>query len=195
MSTLYKKTKLNDDAQVMLDGYKGHEDVPENVTHIRFHPSAVKVEMNGFSNCNDLIEVVLNDGLREIGNSAFRDCKALQEITVPFTVTQISTYAFHDCSNLREVVLNDGVREIGNYAFNKCHSLRSINIPSTVTEIGKGAFSYCTNLREVVLNEGLQKIDNSAFYLLSSCLFFTKNEHIMYLSSNYLSSVLDTLYR
>lgn len=70
-----KKTKLNDDApsQVMLDDCKGtHKEVPENVTHVRFHPNVVNVENNAFYWCKCLIEVVLNNGLREIGESAFQ---------------------------------------------------------------------------------------------------------------------------
>ena len=55
-----KKTKLNDNtpSKVMLDGYKGHEDVPENVTHVRFHPSVVDFDSHAFYNCERLIEVV-----------------------------------------------------------------------------------------------------------------------------------------
>lgn len=43
------------------------EDVPENVAHVRFHPSVVDVDNEAFYNCGKLIEVVLNVGLREIG--------------------------------------------------------------------------------------------------------------------------------
>ena len=67
-STHHTKSKLNDDTpQVMLDGYIGQEKVPKNVTHVRFHPSVVDVDRETFEECYELKEVVLNDGLREIG--------------------------------------------------------------------------------------------------------------------------------
>ena len=48
----------HDTPEVMLDGYKGHEDVPNNVTHVRFHPSVVTFRNQAFYNCSWLREVV-----------------------------------------------------------------------------------------------------------------------------------------
>ena len=74
----------------------------------------------------------MNDGLRKIGEGAFRLCDiALESITLPSTVIKIGNEAFHSCRNLREVTLNDGLQKIGRCTF---------------------AFSGCSNLREVKLN-------------------------------------------
>ena len=162
MSSLRKKTKLNDTPQVLLDGYKGHEDVPKNVTHVRFHPSVVEVDDDAFEDRKQLIEVILNDGLKEIGDYAFNGC-ALQSINIPSTVTNIGMNSFSSCTGLRKVVLNDGLIEIGTDAFTSCKTLESITIPSTVLEIGSEAFVQCENMREVELNEGLQTIGDRAF--------------------------------
>jgi len=161
-----KKSKLNDNApspQVILDGYIGHEDVPDNVTHVRFHPSVVDLDEDAFYHCEHLREVISNNGLREIGKSAFHHCNKLQNIDIPSTVTKIGNYAFHGCSSLTEFVLNEGLREIGSRAFTNCSLLQSITIPSTVTEIGTGAFSCCNSLREIVFSDGLKKIRDGVF--------------------------------
>ena len=90
-----KKSKLNDDtSQVMFDGYKGYEDVPENVTHVRFHTSVLWVNDQAFEGRKQLREVVLNDGLREIGKSGFEGCNSLQSINIPSTVTKIDMLHF-----------------------------------------------------------------------------------------------------
>lgn len=38
----------------MIDEYKGHEDVPKNVTHVRFHPSVVEVDNDAFEDREQL---------------------------------------------------------------------------------------------------------------------------------------------
>ena len=154
----------HDTPEVMLDGYKGHEDVPNNVTHVRFHPSVVTFRNQAFYNCSWLREVILNDGLIEIGDCAFYGCESLESITIPSTVEEIDQQAFISCNSLREVVLSDGLKKIGQFAFQSCTSLQSIAIPSSVTEIEKYAFINCNSLKEVVVSEGLlKKIRSSVF--------------------------------
>ena len=154
-------------SKVIMFEYKG-EDVPQKVTHVRLNPSVVEIDNEAFHRRDKLREVVLNDGLREIGAHAFNGCKELQEINIPSTVIKIDEYAFCSCKSLVEVVLNDGLTEIDSYAFTGCSSLQSITIPSTVTNIGLNAFSNCTNLREVVLSDGLKKIGGGVFNDCSS---------------------------
>lgn len=46
-----------------------------------------------FASCESLKMLTLNEGLKEIGDSAFRDTK-INTITIPSTVTLIRKYAF-----------------------------------------------------------------------------------------------------
>jgi len=165
-----KKSKLNDDtpSQVMLDGYKGHEDVPQNVTHVRFHHSVIEFDNEAFAEHTKLREVVLNDGLRVIGKFAFHLCTTLQRIVIPSTVTMIGSNAFYGCSELKEVVLNEGLQTIGDTVFHNCKALQCIAIPSTVDGIGRFAFKECSSLRDVVLDDGLKEIRHSAFIRCAS---------------------------
>jgi len=144
--------------------YTGTGDrVPDNVTHVRIHPSVTKIDSFSFYNRRCLEEVVLNDGLREIGSNAFNNCTTLEYIsTLPSTVTKIDACAFRHCSKLTEIVLNDGLQKIGKEAFAHCSAMQSITIPS-IDEIGGYAFSGCKELREVVLNDGLKKIGEHSF--------------------------------
>ena len=137
--------------------------VPNNVTHVRIHPSVIEIENFSFHNKLRLKEVVLNEGLTVIGSNAFSYCDSLQSITFPSTLNKIGASAFINCNSLRETVLNEGLKKIENDIFQRCTSLHSITLPSTITEIGYYAFANCRSLEEVVLNEGLKKIGRSAF--------------------------------
>jgi len=127
-------------------------------------PSTVtKIDSWAFYWCKCLREVVLNEGLREIGGKAFCECTSIERITAPSTVIEIGEFAFMKCGRLRELVLSDGMKKIGLNVLVGCSSLENISIPSTVVEIGNYAFSGCSNLREAVIhNEGVQ-IGNGAF--------------------------------
>ena len=110
-----------------------------------------------------LREVVLNEGLLNIGNWSFDGCYNLECITFPSTLTEIGQHAFRGCRKLKRVDISEGSTKIGQYAFCMCTSLKSITLPSTLTDIGGGAFQNCSTLREVILHEGIQKIGMDTF--------------------------------
>jgi len=150
--------------------YKGNgQHVPKAVVSVVFHPSVVDIDNEVFCRCRSLRQVVLNDGLKRIGqeaftNGAFQDCDSLELISFPSTVTEIGYRAFYDCKSLKVVVLNEGLQKIGRNSFIGCATLESITIPSTVTRIDDYAFYRCSGLKKLVLNEGLKKIGGRAFY-------------------------------
>jgi hypothetical protein len=137
--------------------------VPKDVVCVQFDPRVVEVAEDAFVNCQNLKELILNDGLQKIGDDAFCGCTSLKCIRLPASITEIGDSAFYNCKNLKELILNDGLQKIGEYAFNNCTSLESITLPSSITEIGNDAFFNCKNLSELVLNDGLQKIGLGAF--------------------------------
>ena len=93
--------------------------------------------------------MVIPDGVTEIGNYAFSNCKSLTSITIPDSVTSIGYNAFSFCASLTSVTIGNGVTEIGDSAFYGCTSLTSVTIPDSVTKIRGVAFFDCTSLTEV----------------------------------------------
>ena len=130
----YTKYEYNDRIEYMGNG----QTVPKDATSVRFHPSVIVINNNAFNGCKSLKEVVLNNGLRKIGEYAFRDCIALQSINIPSTVTKIGYTAFHNCTSLVEVVLNEGIVSICERVFQGCTSLQCIAIPSTLKRLVLG---------------------------------------------------------
>lgn len=129
-----------------------------NLRSITLPSTFTEIAEGAFQKCEQLEDVVLNEGLKYIGKEAFCDCSNLRSITLPSTVTEVAKKAFEECEQLEDVVLNEGLDVIGGSAFHGCINLKSITLPSTVTKVGKGAFLDCMGLREVVINERLQNI-------------------------------------
>ena len=138
-------------------------------------------------NCNAIIETSTNkllvgckksiipEGVKTIGDVAFRGCSGLTSITIPESVTSIGNSAFYGCSKLTSVTLKsndivsasrtsstsmksifgtqvkeymiwDAVKGIGDYAFFGCTELNSVTIPDNITSFGDSAFGECNNV-------------------------------------------------
>ena len=104
---------------------------------------------NLYLNGELVTDLVIPDGVTEIGNYAFSNCKSLTSITIPDSVTSIGYNAFSFCASLTSVTIGNGVTEIGDSAFYGCTSLTSVTIPDSVTKIRGVAFFDCTSLTEV----------------------------------------------
>ena len=78
------------------------------------------------------------------------------------TTATLPDRAFKDCTALQEVTLPDGVQVIGEYAFVRCAALTTENLPQ-VTRIDEGAFLGCTSLKTLTL-DNVTAIGLDAFY-------------------------------
>ena len=108
-------------------------------------------------------DVVIPDGVTEIGHGAFYMCRDLHSVTIPKGVTSFGNEAFHFCENLSTVTIPEGVTSIGYAAFSNCSALTSITIPVGVLRIGHSAFYACSNLTRVTIPDSVMIIDNKAF--------------------------------
>ena len=144
------------------DGGVGVKEVP---AYLKLYGTKVTGYADGLPE-----NLVIPDGVTEIGYNAFEDCKSLASVTIPASVTEIGEDAFSRCTNLTSVKIPDSVTSIGQSAFYGCMSLASVEIPDGVTEIGKRAFSRCTNLTSVKIPDGVTEIGEDAFYLCTSLM-------------------------
>ena len=94
---------------------------------------------------NAIKAVIMEDGITNIGERAFKDCNNLTSTSIPNTVTKINAQAFYNCTSLLSVI-----------------------IPSNVTTIGDRAFYNCTNLVAIAnMSIRPQKINSNVFEGLS----------------------------
>ena len=88
--------------------------------------------------------VVIEEGVTSIGNTAFRGLSSLEELTVKGDVT-IGNYAFQGCASLETVTFMGNVTSVGNNAFRGCDGL------STIYYYGTTEPSYANALSSVTL--------------------------------------------
>ena len=144
------------------------------------------IDANGLDGRGEITEIVMPEGLKTIGNNAFRNVKKPETLTIPSTVTSIGTNAFQNweniteaaipegvtalsnntfsgCANLQKVTLPEGLQTMGTYVFQNCKKLKELQIPSSVTKIDGNAFNGCESLEALTLPEGLTTLGTSAF--------------------------------
>ena len=119
---------------------------------------------SAFRNCFSLTNITIPEGATTIGDSAFNGCRSLASINLPDSVTSIGGSAFYNCFSLTSINLPDSVTSIGGNAFYSCYSLTSINLPDSVTSIGGNAFLGCASLTSINLPDSVTSIGGNAFY-------------------------------
>lgn len=124
--------------------------------------------------------VTVPDGIRVIGDEAFKSNTSVVNVVLPDSVEEICYRAFYGCSNLQSVNLPETMTALGKQAFYNCKKLASFGledkglIPAGLTEIPEGCFYNCNALAgALVVPEGVTTICTQAFYGLQSITSLT----------------------
>ncbi|AKJ52510.1 leucine-rich repeat protein [Metamycoplasma hominis] len=145
----------------------------KEATKVTIPDSVKEIGKGAFSNCENLEEVSLNEGLEKIGDEAFSSTK-IESITIPGSIKEIGEGAL-SFWDIRSISINSNNKNFeieDNFFMDKNNKkilayldkeATKVTIPDSVKEICKGAFYGCKNLKEVILNEGLEKIGAEAF--------------------------------
>ncbi len=109
----------------------------------------------------DITEVKILEGVKNVGDYAFYECKTLSKVSLAESVEEIGNHSFRYCA-FSEIKLPSKLKKIGDSAF--CNSnIESIEIPESVDEVESYAFSYCSKLKEAKIfgNMNCQKYSYS----------------------------------
>ena len=66
-------------------------------------------------------------------------------------MTTIGDFAFSNCYALEEIDVPDSVKEIGIWAFESCINLKRFTVPAGITELSMSMFNRDNQLEEVIL--------------------------------------------
>lgn len=127
-----------------------------NLTNVTIANGVTKIGEKAFSGCSGITSIVIPDSVTVIGNDAFSGCP-LEEATIPtVAISKI------DKNNLKTVVIKGG-DSIDNRAFYGCRSITSLTIENGIASIGSEAFSYCNGLTSISIPDSVTSIGVSAF--------------------------------
>jgi len=135
-----------------------------------------KIQSYAFSDCTELENVEIPEGVVEIGIGVFQLCEKLEHLVIPSSVAKIEGNMTPLCGSLEEIIVNEGndyyVSQDG-ILFDKdmkClisvpsgKQIQEYRIPEGVTQIGEHAFDAC-GIEEVVFSESVNAIGACAFW-------------------------------
>ena len=126
-----------DEAVLTISGYGPMEDYRStSKVPWRYSVDAVKA-------------VVVEAGVTTLGDSAFQNCKSLEQVELPRSLERIGTYTFSGCYALTEIVIPEGTRILAAKAFSDTKNLRTIYLPATLEAVDMKAFNYDTAIQDV----------------------------------------------
>lgn len=137
-----------------------------NMIGINSQNNSVSTYSSVSSGVEGVRTVIIPDGVRKIGNGAFKGMSNLETVTFRNTkeTIEFGTDVFAYCSNLQSITLPGSPTEIPAGMFKDCVSLESMPSPSSLRKIGAAAFSGCSNMYFATLPNDITEIGEMAFF-------------------------------
>lgn len=132
------------------------------------------IEINAFSKCYNVTEILLPRGLREVHNYAFQLNKMIMNIIIPASIEIIGKGAFNGCVRLENVIFEEdsNLTSLTPDVFTETN-ITSFQIPEKVTEVNGFAFSDA-KLTSLTLHT-----KNNNLIIENGCVF-SANKSILY---------------
>jgi len=112
-----------------------------NLRSVTIPGTVASTDSHTFYGCLKLTSVTFGEGVKYIGNLAFRET-GLTSVELPDSIISIGGEAFSGCNGLTSVTIPSvNSVSIGGYAFNSCVNLADIELPDNIKSIGGDAFT------------------------------------------------------
>ncbi len=124
-------------------------------------PLETGIESYAFDGDTTIKTAHIPAGVTDVRPYAFRNCTALEEVTIPWSVESLGG-VFSGCKNLSRVTLYQGLKGVDMAAFSGCEALTEIRLPEGLLTIGYRAFEK-TGLTAVYIPDSVTRMEAEAF--------------------------------
>ena len=134
-----------------------------------------------YSVVSKITDVVIEEGVTEIGEYAFTDMRSLERVSIPASLQSIHYQGFNNCGRLRDVYITDlnawmgidgvswltGLHKNAKRLYLNGEPVTDLVIPEGTTEIGKQAFYTFDNIETITIPDSVTQIAEDAFHYCS----------------------------
>lgn len=127
-----------------------------------------KIGSYTFAFCDNIKEVVIQDGTVEIGEYAFYNCASLESIVLPNSLACVGKRAFEKCESIDKVVISSleswcNIEYSNHYSNPMCYGsdlyigdelVTKVVIPNGIDRLYPVAFVGCESIEEIVFSDG-----------------------------------------
>ncbi len=173
-----------------------------SITKVVIPISVIEIGERAFCGCSSLAQVNLPDNLKTIGSAAFYGT-AIASVSIPASVTSISSVPYGDCPNLTKIEVASGntyydardncnaiISTRSNSLIQGCHTT---SIPSGVRSIGWMAFKGYSGIENLYIPKTVQSISYTAFELCSGIkTIVVEDGNPVYDSRNHCNAIIST---
>ncbi len=112
-----------------------------------------RVIEGAYAQDESITELIVPEGVSDIGEVAFYGCTNLRKVTLPQSLRYIREEAFGETA-LEELTVPGGTELIAEKAFYSCDRLRKIEVPGRDTVVETDAFGCCDNIKNAYVAAG-----------------------------------------
>jgi len=124
----------------------------------------IEIGDRAFHTCDQIIGINLPNSITRIGDYALFQCLVMELSSLPTSLQTLGAYAFQECRQITVSELPAGLQgSIGTRAFQNCSKMTFSRIPTGITSLGSYAFRSCSRVETLILPAGLTSIGNQVF--------------------------------
>lgn len=129
----------------------------KNLKEVNFSKDSVikSIGAYAFNQCKGLETVNLPNSLTTLEDGAFSHCYSLKSIKLPNSLTTLENVVFAG-SVIENITLPDSIKNIGNGTFRDCSELETVKMPAYLETLGTCTFEYCHKLTTATFPETIK---------------------------------------